>query len=68
MPADAWNIALKAHARDARVVVDQLVNSPKVSLAAMLLDPKDALTKIRRPLHRRVRQVTARLRGGDAMP
>jgi hypothetical protein len=28
-----------------RVVVDQLVNSQKVSLVAKLLDPKDALTK-----------------------
>ncbi|HWE20970.1 MAG TPA: ABC transporter substrate-binding protein [Hyphomicrobiaceae bacterium] len=45
MLTEAWKVAQKAHARDVRVVVDQLVNSQKVSLVAKLLDPKDALTK-----------------------
>ncbi len=42
--AEAWKVAQKAHAKDIRVVVAQLVNSQKVSLVAKLLDPKDALT------------------------
>ena len=39
----AWQVAQKAHARDIRVTAVQLENSQKVSLAAKLLDPKDAL-------------------------
>jgi ABC-type nitrate/sulfonate/bicarbonate transport system substrate-binding protein len=42
--AEAWQAALKAHAKDIRVVVAQLENSQKVSLVGKLLDPKDALT------------------------
>jgi NitT/TauT family transport system substrate-binding protein len=41
--AAAWKVAQKAHASDIRVTVPQLENSQKVSLAAKLLDPKDAL-------------------------
>ena len=41
--AAAWQVAQKAHAKDIRVTVAQLENSQKVSLAAKLLDPKDAL-------------------------
>jgi len=41
--AAAWQVAQKAHAKDIRVTVPQLENSQKVSLAAKLLDPKDAL-------------------------
>jgi NitT/TauT family transport system substrate-binding protein len=41
--AEAWKVAQKAHAKDIRVTVQQLVNSQKVSLDAKLLDPKDAL-------------------------
>jgi len=41
--AAAWDVAQKAHATDIRVTVRQLENSQKVSLAAKLLDPKDAL-------------------------
>jgi len=41
--AAAWDVAQKAHAKDIRVTVPQLENSQKVSLAAKLLDPKDAL-------------------------
>lgn len=41
--AAAWKVAQKAHAKDIRVTVPQLENSQKVSLAAKLLDPKDAL-------------------------
>jgi ABC-type nitrate/sulfonate/bicarbonate transport system substrate-binding protein len=41
--AAAWQVAQKAHAADIRVKVAQLENSQKVSLAAKLLDPKDAL-------------------------
>lgn len=41
--AAAWHVAQKAHAKDIRVTVVQLENSQKVSLAAKLLDPKDAL-------------------------
>jgi ABC-type nitrate/sulfonate/bicarbonate transport system substrate-binding protein len=41
--AAAWQVAQKAHAKDIRVTVMQLENSQKVSLAAKLLDPKDAL-------------------------
>jgi len=41
--AAAWNVAQKAHAKDIRVTPVQLENSQKVSLAAKLLDPKDAL-------------------------
>jgi hypothetical protein len=41
--AAAWNVARKAHAKDIRVTPVQLENSQKVSLAAKLLDPKDAL-------------------------
>lgn len=39
----AWQVAQKAHAKDIRVTLPQLENSQKVSLAAKLLDPKDAL-------------------------
>ena len=39
----AWNVAQNAHAKDIRVTPVQLENSQKVSLAAKLLDPKDAL-------------------------
>src|SRR5262249_1654076 len=42
--AAAWKVAQTAHAKDIRVSVPMLVNSQKVSLAAKLLDPKDALT------------------------
>jgi hypothetical protein len=41
--AVAWQVAQKAHAKDIRVTLPQLENSQKVSLAAKLLDPKDAL-------------------------
>ena len=41
--AAAWQVAQKAHAKDIRVTVAQLENSQKVSLAAKLLNPKDAL-------------------------
>jgi NitT/TauT family transport system substrate-binding protein len=41
--AAAWHMAQKAHAKDIRVTVVQLENSQKVSLAAKLLDPRDAL-------------------------
>jgi len=41
--AAAWQVAQKAHAKDIRVTMMQLENSQKVSLAAKLLDPKDAL-------------------------
>ena len=41
--AIAWQRTQKAHAKDIRVTVPQLENSQKVSLAAKLLDPKDAL-------------------------
>jgi hypothetical protein len=41
--AAAWQVAQKAHAKDIRVTMLQLENSQKVSLAAKLLDPKDAL-------------------------
>jgi ABC-type nitrate/sulfonate/bicarbonate transport system substrate-binding protein len=41
--AAAWQVAQTAHAKDIRVTVPQLENSQKVSLAAKLLDPKDAL-------------------------
>src|SRR5262249_43257929 len=41
--AAAWQVAQKAHAKDIRVTVPQLENSQRVSLAAKLLDPKDAL-------------------------
>ena len=42
--AAAWKVAQTAHAKDIRVSVAMLENSQKVSLAAKLLDPKDALT------------------------
>jgi NitT/TauT family transport system substrate-binding protein len=41
--AVAWQVSQKAHAKDIRVTLPQLENSQKVSLAAKLLDPKDAL-------------------------
>jgi ABC-type nitrate/sulfonate/bicarbonate transport system substrate-binding protein len=41
--AAAWQVAQKAHPKDIKVTVPQLENSQKVSLAAKLLDPKDAL-------------------------
>jgi ABC-type nitrate/sulfonate/bicarbonate transport system substrate-binding protein len=41
--AEAWKVALKAHAKDIRVTVAQLENSQKVSLDAKLLEAKDAL-------------------------
>ena len=41
--AAAWKVAQRAHATDIRVTAVELENSQKVSLAAKLLDPKDAL-------------------------
>lgn len=40
---EAWQIVVKAHARDLNVSTASLDNSQKVSLEAKLLDPKDAL-------------------------
>jgi hypothetical protein len=42
--AVAWEVASKAHALDARITTESLVNSQRVSLEAGLLDPKDALS------------------------
>jgi NitT/TauT family transport system substrate-binding protein len=39
----AWQVVSKAHAQDARVTVEGLVNSQRVSLEAGLLEQKDAL-------------------------
>jgi len=39
----AWHVAQEAYAKDIRVTVEQMENSQKVSLAAKLHDPKDAL-------------------------
>lgn len=40
---EAWQVVVKAHARELDVSVASLSNSDKVSLEAKLLDPKDAL-------------------------
>jgi NitT/TauT family transport system substrate-binding protein len=39
----AWDVVVKAHAKDIRVTVPGLENSQKVSLVAKLLEEKDAL-------------------------
>ncbi|MGZ3409137.1 MAG: ABC transporter substrate-binding protein [Xanthobacteraceae bacterium] len=41
--ATAWEVVVKAHARDIRVTLPGLVNSQNVSLEAKLLKPEDAL-------------------------
>ena len=40
----SWEVASKAHALDARITIESLTNSQRVSLEAGLLDPKDALS------------------------
>ena len=42
--AVAWEVASKAHALDARITIESLANSQRVSLEAGLLAPKDALS------------------------
>jgi ABC-type nitrate/sulfonate/bicarbonate transport system substrate-binding protein len=42
--AAAWDVTSKAHARDARITIDSLANSQRVSIEAGLLDSKDALS------------------------